>query len=151
MEYLIRVAKESFTPNKKRFTPPIKKQELMLQLLLEKDIQEIEPYVYLAQNLDIPIIYFDFDKFNVRYDSEIELQKVLAGLNKYPTIWLSIFVRILIVDDQRHITKGYGESRLVNNCGCEPIYASSCSEVVHQLNRCSEFIITCINGITCDE
>ncbi len=41
--------------------------------MLEKDVQEIEPCVDLAQNLDIPIFYFDFDKFIVRYDSEIEL------------------------------------------------------------------------------
>ncbi|POS02494.1 hypothetical protein Q361_104219, partial [Flavobacterium croceum DSM 17960] len=38
--------------------------------------------------------------------------------------------------------RGYGESQLVNNCGCEPTNNSSCSEDQHQANRRSEFIIT---------
>jgi outer membrane protein OmpA-like peptidoglycan-associated protein len=38
--------------------------------------------------------------------------------------------------------KGYGESQLVNDCGCEPTNASPCSEEQHQENRRSEFVIT---------
>jgi outer membrane protein OmpA-like peptidoglycan-associated protein len=40
--------------------------------------------------------------------------------------------------------KGYGESQLVNDCGCEPTNTSNCSEQEHQANRRSEFIITAI-------
>ena len=46
------------------------------------------------------------------------------------------------VNKSRLTAKGYGESRLLNNCSCEPTNESSCSEEEHQANRRSEFIIT---------
>jgi outer membrane protein OmpA-like peptidoglycan-associated protein/tetratricopeptide (TPR) repeat protein len=177
MEYLIRGEKETYISDEKRFTTPKKKQELQLQLLLEKDVQEINPCDDLAKILDIPIIYFDFDKSNIRYDAEIELQKVLAVLNKYPTMNIDIrshtdcrgqadyneklsdrrakSTRQYLIGNgiaaERLTAKGYGESQLVNDCGCEPTNESSCSEEEHQLNRRSEFIITSINGKSCDD
>ena len=177
MEYLIRGEKETYASDEKRFTTPKKKQELQLQLLLERDVQEINPCDDLAKILDIPIIYFDFDKSNIRYDAEIELQKVLAVLNKYPTMNIDIrshtdcrasaeyneklsdrrakSSRQYLIDNgiaaDRLTAKGYGESQLVNDCGCEPTNESSCSEEEHQLNRRSEFIITSINGKSCDD
>ncbi|WP_243472571.1 OmpA family protein [Winogradskyella sp. MH6] len=177
MEYLIRGEKETYISDEKRFTTPKKKQELQLQLLLEKDVQEINPCDDLAKILDIPIIYFDFDKSNIRYDAEIELQKVLTVLNKYPTMNIDIrshtdcrgpadyneklsdrrakSTRQYLIDNgiaaERLTAKGYGESQLVNDCGCEPTNESSCSEEEHQLNRRSEFIITSINGKSCDD
>lgn len=177
MEYLIRGEKETYASDEKRFSTPKMNQELQLQLLLEKDGQEIEPCDDLAKILDIPIIYFDFDKSNIRYDAEIELQKVLVVLNKYPTMTIDIkshtdcrgladynerlsekraqATRQYLIDNgidaERLTAKGYGESQLVNDCGCEPTNASSCSEEEHQLNRRSEFIITSINGKSCDD
>ena len=177
MEYLIRGEKETYVSDEKRFTTPTRTQDLNLQLLLEKDVQEIEPCDDLAKVLDIPIIYFDFDKSNIRYDAEIELQKVLAVLNKYPTMHIDIRShtdcrgpasyneklsdrraqstrKYLIskgINEERLTAKGYGESRLVNDCGCEPTNVSSCSQEEHQLNRRSEFIITSINGKSCDD
>ncbi|MCA0154475.1 OmpA family protein [Winogradskyella vincentii] len=177
MEYLVRGEKETYTSDEKRFTTPNRKQELRLQLLLDKDEQAIAPCDDLAKILDIPIIYFDFDKSNIRYDAEIELQKVLAVLNKYPTMTIDIrshtdcrgtesyneslserraqSTRKYLIDNgiasERLTAKGYGEYRLVNDCGCEPTNESSCSEAEHQLNRRSEFIITGINGETCPE
>lgn len=176
-EYLVRGEKPDYIGDEKRFTTPKKKQKLEIELLLEKDVEEIQPCDDLAKVLDIPIIYFDFDKFNIRYDAEVELQKVLAVLNQYPTMTIDIrshtdcrgtmqynetlsenraeSTRQYLIDkgiDAGRLTaKGYGESRLVNDCGCEPTNESSCSEEEHQLNRRSEFIITSIKGQTCDE
>ncbi len=176
-EYLIRVEKEKYTSDEKRFITPNKNQELKMELLIEKDEQQIEPCDDLAKVLDIPIIYFDFDKSNIRYDAEIEIQKVLAVLTKYPTMHIDIrshtdcrgpatyneklsdrraqSTRQYLIKKgiaaERLTAKGYGEERLVNDCGCEPSNNSHCSEEEHQLNRRSEFIITSINGKTCDE
>ncbi|NRD22916.1 OmpA family protein [Winogradskyella litoriviva] len=176
-EYLIRVEKEKYTTDEQRFTTPNRNQELIMELLIEKDEQQIEPCDDLAKVLDIPIIYFDFDKSNIRYDAEIEIQKVLAVLNKYPTMHIDIrshtdcrgtavyneklsdrrakSTRAYLINkgiaEERITAKGYGESRLINECGCEPTNNSDCSEAEHQLNRRSEFIITSINGKTCDE
>lgn len=167
-EYLIRGEKETYASDEKRFTTPKKKQELRMQLLLEKDEQEINPCDDLAKILDIPIIYFDFDKYNIRYDAEIELQKVLVVLNKYPTMAIDIrshtdcratvaynetlsenraqSTRQYLIDNgiaaDRLTAKGYGESQLVNDCGCDTRDDSGCTEEEHQLNRRSEFIIT---------
>jgi outer membrane protein OmpA-like peptidoglycan-associated protein len=46
------------------------------------------------------------------------------------------------IDSGRLTGKGYGETQLVNNCGCEPSDRSKCTEAQHQMNRRSEFIIT---------
>lgn len=176
-EYLIRGEKDTYASDEKRFTTPNRKQELKLQLLLEKDEVIVEPCADLAKLLDIPIIYFDFDKFNIRYDAEVELQKVLAVLNKYPSMTIDVrshtdcratmaynerlsenraqSTRQYLIDngiDSGRITaKGYGESRLVNDCGCEPTNESSCSEEEHQLNRRSEFIVTSFKGQKCPD
>lgn len=176
-EYLVRGEKAKYTSDEKRFTMPSKQQELELQLLLEIDEQQIEPCDDLAKVLDIPIIYFDFDKSNIRYDAEIELQKVLAVLIKYPTMHIDIRShtdcrgtasyneklserraqstrQYLVgkgVSSERLTAKGYGETRLVNDCGCDTSNSHNCSEEEHQLNRRSEFIITSINGKTCDD
>ena len=176
-EYLVRGSKETYIADEKRFTTPKKTQELEIKLILERDKQEIAPCDDLAKILDIPIIYFDYDKSNIRYDAEIELQKVLAVLTKYPTMNIDIrshtdcrgsasyneklserraqSTRQYLIDngiaEERLTAKGYGESRLVNDCGCEPTNDSDCSEEEHQLNRRSEFIITSINGKSCDD
>ncbi|NRD20647.1 OmpA family protein [Winogradskyella eckloniae] len=176
-EYLIRVEKDKYTSDEQRFTTPNRNQELKMELLIEKDEQQIEPCDDLAKVLDIPIIYFDFDKSNIRYDAEIEIQKVLAVLNKYPTMHIDIrshtdcrgtaayneqlsdrrakSTRAYLIEKgiaaERLTAKGYGESRLINDCGCEPTNNSNCSEAEHQLNRRSEFIITSIDGKTCDD
>ncbi|WP_111683747.1 OmpA family protein [Winogradskyella tangerina] len=176
-EYIVRGEMETYASDEVRFTTPKKKQDLQVQLLLDKDVQEIGPCDDLAKVLDIPIIYFDFDKSNIRYDAEIELQKVLAVLNKYPTMTIDIrshtdcrgladynerlserraqSTRQYLIDNGidagRLTAKGYGESQLVNDCGCEPTNESSCSDEEHQLNRRSEFIITSIKGESCDD
>lgn len=177
MEYLIRGEMATYASNEKRFTTPKKKQKLEIELLLEKDEVELEPCADLAKILDIPIIYFDFDKSNIRRDAEVELQKVLAVLNKYPTMTIDVrshtdcrgtatyneklsdrraqstrqYLLNNGVDADRITAKGYGESRLVNDCGCEPTNSSNCTEAEHQLNRRSEFIVTSINGKKCPE
>ncbi|WP_296346215.1 OmpA family protein [Winogradskyella sp.] len=55
------------------------------------------------------------------------------------------------ISANRLTAKGYGESQLVNDCGCEPTNVSSCSEEEHQKNRRSEFIITSFKGKNYEE
>lgn len=176
-EYLIRAEKEEYITYETRFATPDRSQELLMQLLLAKDVQTVGPCDDLAKVLDIPIIYFDFDKSDIRYDAEIELQKVLAVLNKYPTMTIDIkshtdcrglasyneklsnlraqatkdYLIANGIDSGRLVAKGYGESDLVNDCGCERESSSTCSEEDHQMNRRSEFIITSFKGKRCNE
>ncbi len=117
----------------------------------------------LGCRLSLQPIYFDFDRFNIRPDAEIELAKILAAMRQYPELIIHIeshtdsraphkYNELLsekraqstlnwLVDQgiarERLSAKGYGESQLVNQCadGVE------CTEEEHQLNRRSMFII----------
>jgi outer membrane protein OmpA-like peptidoglycan-associated protein len=166
-EYLVRAQSDTFLPDEKRFTTPVRKQQLDLLMLLKKDEQEVSEGTDLATVLDIPIIYFDYDKAEIRYDAELELQKVLSVLNKYPEISLEIkshtdskgpaayneklsgrradATRQYLIDNgidpNRLIAKGYGESQLVNKC-TDDVY---CTDAEHEQNRRSEFIIVQMN------
>ncbi len=117
----------------------------------------------LAKLLQLSTIYFDFDRFKVRRDAEIEIQKVIAAMDKYPSLrikanshtdsrgpdaynlWLSqkraeATVNYMIangIDPDRVEGEGYGETRLVNDCDD----GVKCTGEQHQLNRRSEFII----------
>lgn len=117
----------------------------------------------LAKLLQLSTIYFDFDKYNIRPDAEVELQKVIAAMDKYPSLkikanshtdsrgddaynlWLSrkraeSTINYMIskgISEDRLTSQGYGETRLQNGCDDGII----CSKADHQLNRRSEFII----------
>jgi outer membrane protein OmpA-like peptidoglycan-associated protein len=51
------------------------------------------------------------------------------------------YIKNRIKNPKRIYGKGYGETKLVNNCACEPTNESTCTEEQHQLNRRTEFII----------
>jgi outer membrane protein OmpA-like peptidoglycan-associated protein/tetratricopeptide (TPR) repeat protein len=117
----------------------------------------------LAKLLQLSTIYFDLNKYNIRKDAEVEIQKVIAAMEKYPSLriqvnshtdsrgpdpynlWLSqrraeATVNYMIAQGlpkDRLIGEGFGETRLVNGCG----NVVKCSSEEHQLNRRSEFII----------
>ena len=122
----------------------------------------------LADVFKIKIIYFDLDKSFIRPDAALELAKILDVLEQNPTMEIDVrshtdcrqtakynmalsdrraksTIAWLVskgIDKSRITGRGYGESQLVNNCGCEPTNQSDCSEDQHQANRRSEFIIT---------
>ncbi len=164
-EYLVRAEKEDYSTDEKRIKTSNKtKEELQLGLLLSKDKQEIKVGDDLAKKMDIPIIYFDFDKSNIRPDAATELQKIIAVLKQYPAMTLDVrshtdsrapfnynealskrrnkstikyIIEVGGINPNRLIGDGYGESQLVNKCSD----GVSCTEEEHQLNRRSEFIV----------
>ncbi len=117
----------------------------------------------LAKLLQLSTIYFDFDKFAIRPDAEVEIQKVIAAMEKYPSLkiqanshtdsrgpdsynlWLSrqraeATVQYMIskgIAAERLKGEGYGENKLFNQCR----NGVKCSDREHELNRRSEFII----------
>ena len=126
----------------------------------KKNIKEGED---LAKILKIEEIYFDLDQWDIRPDAEIELQKVVDIMNKYPDIKIEIgshtdsraskaYNEILSenraqstrqwivnqgINPERITAKGYGEYQLINHCQDDV----PCSEEEHQENRRSEFVI----------
>lgn len=117
----------------------------------------------LAKLLQLSTIYFDFDKYNIRPDAEIEIQKVIAAMEKYPSLKIKAnshtdsrgpdsynlylsqkraesTVQYMIskgIAVDRLQGEGFGETRLVNEC----TNGVRCSAIQHELNRRSEFII----------
>ena len=117
----------------------------------------------LAKLLQLSTIYFDFDKYNIRQDSEVEVEKVIAAMEKYPSLrikvnshtdsrgkdaynlWLSqkraaATVNYMIskgIAKERVDSEGFGETKLINQCA----NGVKCSDTDHELNRRSEFII----------
>jgi outer membrane protein OmpA-like peptidoglycan-associated protein len=112
-------------------------------------------------------IYFDYNRYFIRPDAAIELDKIVKIMNDNPTMVVELrsytdcrasdFSNQILSDNrakssaeyiQKSITKpmriygkGYGESILVNNCKCEDTLISDCSDSEHQKNRRTEFII----------
>jgi outer membrane protein OmpA-like peptidoglycan-associated protein len=166
-KYYVRGEKEEYETKEAAIEIPNKTGKSQLPLATAKKIREVKVGTDLAKTLDIPMIYFDLDKSFIRRDAALELEKVLTVMQLNPTIIVDVrshtdcrqteaynaalsdrraksTVAWLIkkgIKANRLTGKGYGESQLTNNCGCEPTNESSCSEAEHQLNRRSEFIV----------
>ena len=136
---------------------------LIVDFYLERDTVTAGYGDDLAKLLQLSTIYFDFDRYNVRPDAEIEIQKVIAAMEKYPSLklkvtshtdsqgvdaynlWLSqkraeSTVAYMVskgISSDRLQGEGFGETRLVNRC----VNGVKCSKAEHQLNRRSEFLI----------
>ena len=148
--------KEFFShEGKKMVIPLVLKKEFVMER--GKCIIKIDP------------IYFDFNKYNIREDAAIELNKIVEVMKKYPELIIEggshtdsrgsdqynqklsfrradATVQYIInhgIDSKRISAKGYGETALVNNCAD----GVKCTEKEHQLNRRTEFVVTNIDEI----
>lgn len=160
-KFILKGSKEKYQDVSKDFNSNGLEKEKELIVNLNIPMKPIEDVVILA---DLENIYFDLDKYNIRPDASVELDKVVALMNKYPEMVIRLeshtdsranddYNMVLsnnrakstykyIVSkgiDASRITKyqGFGESQLVNNCSNNV----KCSEKQHQLNRRTEFII----------
>ena len=168
--YNVRAAKTDYVTKEQKIAIPKENGRTKLDFALESEICKVAVGDDLGKCFGIKMIYFDLDKYNIRSEAALDLAKILDVLNQYPTMKLDIrshtdcrqtakynqvlsdrrakstiawLVKNGIAQD-RLTGKGYGESQLVNDCGCEPTNQSSCTEEQHQMNRRSEFIITAL-------
>src|SRR5690554_2992057 len=161
--YRVRASLENFSTDENSIKIADTSGESELNLSLKKSRAILTPGTDLRFVLGIPDIYFDLDKWNIRPDAEIELQKILNVMLEYPNLIVDIrshtdsrgshayneklsdkrakSSRQWLIDNgiapERLTAKGYGESRLVNHCAD----GVQCSEEEHQQNRRSEFIV----------
>ena len=162
-KYYVRAAKEEYETTEKSFGPVTKTGESKLDIELKRNIFPVEVGTDLAKILDVSIIYFDLDKWNIRPDAAEDLEKIIAVMNQYPNMSIDIrshtdsrqthkynellsdrrakstleFMVKNGINRNRLTAKGYGETQLVNNCSDD----IPCSEAEHQKNRRSEFIV----------
>jgi outer membrane protein OmpA-like peptidoglycan-associated protein len=130
---------------------------------LEKQVKQISKGDDLAKIFNINMIYFDLDKYNIRPDAAVELNKILVVLQENHAINIQInshtdsrnthlynqtlsqnraasTMNWLVkngINKNRLKAVGFGETNLLNNCTDDEI----CTEEAHQLNRRSEFLI----------
>ena len=160
-QYSVRGTKSQYAPKEELVKTPSKSGNIEVPLRL-KLIDPCPPND-LGCRLTLQPIYFDFDRFNIRPDAEIELAKILAAMREYPQLIIHIeshtdsrgedvYNEILSekraqstlnwlvdqgVDRERLSAKGYGETQHINECS----NGVKCTEEEHQLNRRSMFII----------
>ena len=117
-------------------------------------------------DLRIKPLYYDLDKFFIRYNDKVQLDEIVALMNKYPQMVLEVsshtdsratkqynvelshnrtnsVVEYLVehgVNKDRLVPKWFGELRLTNACSD----GVKCTEAEHQMNRRTEFrILNC--------
>lgn len=158
----VRASRDGYVPAEE-YLPISDGKPRIVDFYLERDLVTGGFGDDLAKLLQLSTIYFDLNKHNIRPDAEIEIQKVIVAMEKYPSLkikvnshtdsrgvdaynlWLSqkraeSTVNYMIskgISANRLQGEGYGETRLVNDC----VNGARCSEEQHQLNRRSEFII----------
>jgi outer membrane protein OmpA-like peptidoglycan-associated protein len=62
----------------------------IIDFYLERDIITAGFGDDLAKLLQLSTIYFDFNKYNIRQDSEVEVEKVIAAMEKYPSLKIQV-------------------------------------------------------------
>ncbi|MGB5665364.1 MAG: OmpA family protein [Maribacter sp.] len=158
----VRALMQGYVPSEEYLGKSVGKPNI-IDFYLERDTVTAGFGDDLAKLLQLSTIYFDFDKYNIRKDSEIEVQKVIAAMEKYPSLkikvnshtdsrgrdaynlWLSqkraeSTVNYMIskgIAENRLKGEGFGETKLVNRCA----NGVRCSAKEHEFNRRSEFII----------
>lgn len=126
-------------------------------------LEKIEVGTDLSTIIDINPIYFDVNKSNIRPDAATELDKIVKVMNENPNMMIELgshtdsrgsatsnealsdrrakasadYIKARITNPDRITGKGYGETRLVNECAD----GVNCSKDKHQENRRTEFII----------
>lgn len=160
-DYQFIMSKDGYLNNSAKFTtkgiakdPANPVQKFELEVVLDK--------IYKNKEVVLENIYYDYDKWEIRYDAQPTLNKLAQTLAENPTIKIQLSshtdcrgndnyneelsqrraqsaVDYLIskgIESNRLTAKGYGESIPSAACQC-----SKCSEAEHQANRRTTFKI----------
>lgn len=119
-----------------------------------------------SELINLGMVYYDFDLWNLRPEGKAELDKLVKYMKEHPDLtvelgshtdsrgsdyyneWLSErrsqscvkYIRASGIPSDKILAKGYGETKLVNKCS----NADRCTEAEHQLNRRTELKIQLI-------
>ena len=163
LEFKLTGTKEKHLPGKNTASSKTDQDTVKTDLVLN----ELAVGTDLGKILKINPIYFDYNKFFIRPDAAVELDKIVAIMNEYPTLQIELgshtdcrgnvnynsklsdkrakssaeYIRARISNPTRIYGKGFGESKLVNKCECEGARKVPCTEEEHQQNRRTEFVI----------
>ena len=168
-EYVINVKKEFYFENEKAVSTASLRpnDEVFVEIFLEQDIEEDdnypEPISMEEENneplqiIELEYINYDLDKWNIRPDAQVILDRLVGVLNEYPDLEIRLeshtdsrgsdeynmllskrraraafeYLVSKGIDPMRMRYEGYGETRLLNNCG----NGVPCTEAEHEVNR----------------
>ena len=153
-DYIIEVRKKGFYPVSQRITPGKTPQIVLTPLKLTMEPLDVGA-TFVLRN-----IYYDLNRANIRRDAMVELDKLVAIMKENPMLRIELsshtdsrgsdyyngllsearavsavaYIRRRGIAANRMVAKGYGETRLLNNCG----NGVRCTEEQHQFNRRTE-------------
>lgn len=166
ISYNISLQKEGYFPKSVTFNHKITKPGVInVHDLLEGGLSMDKEVTDLSQLVQINPINFDLNKYKIRPDAEVELNKIVTVMNKYPGMVVELgshtdcraskrynetlsdkrakasaaYIKSQITKPERIYGKGYGEVKLLNDCFCEGKVKSTCTEEEHEINRRTEF------------
>jgi outer membrane protein OmpA-like peptidoglycan-associated protein len=117
--------------------------------------------------IQIQNILYDFDKYNLRPESKVELDKLISYMKSHPKYKVELqshtdcrgtykynerlsrnrskscvnYILSKGISKDKITAKGAGEYELLENCPCEGDVISDCSDEQHQLNRRTVFLL----------
>jgi len=146
---------KTVTYNTEFTKPGVYEINSVLDLALDPEVKD------LAQLIEINPINFDLNKYKIRPDAAIELDKIVAVMNKYPEMEVELgshtdargsdaynrklsdrrakasaaYIKKHITNPERIYGKGYGETQIINKC----VNGVQCTDEEHEVNRRTEF------------
>lgn len=158
-DYMVTGTKEGYFKKSINTSTKGKKDESKVNIVVQVKI--ILEKIFEEKEITIPNIYYDYDKTDLRPESETVLDTLINLLAENPTVKLEIgshtdsrgndayneklslgraesVVKYLVskgINLQRLTAKGYGESKPINNC----IDGVKCTEEEYQMNRRTTF------------
>lgn len=169
LRYSITLDKPGYLQKTVEFEYTINKPgEINLNEIVNLTIGKVAVGMDLSKMIEIKPIYFDIGKQTIRPDAAIELDKIVAIMTQYPNMSIELgshtdcrsaaslnlklsaqrakasagYIIKKGIAASRIVGKGYGETKLLNNCACEGKVESKCPEEEHTKNRRTEFVIT---------
>ena len=176
-KFTVSLEKEGYISKDVTFTfTPFDTNKVSVASLVDLNLTPLKDDLILNDLLGLKTIYYDFDKADLRSDAIVELDKVIAFMNKHDKIDLELgshtdcrgtsvynldlsnrralsaanYIKARISKPERITFKGYGESTLKVDCPCEGMKKSNCSISDYQLNRRTEFMVKSLNVSTGD-
>ncbi|MFZ1686228.1 MAG: OmpA family protein [Flavobacteriales bacterium] len=162
--YQVVISKQGYFPKTSLWKHRLDRTgKVVLNEYIDCSLSAIDVGMDIAKVIDIKPIYFDLGKHKIRQDAAAELDKIVQVMSENPTMVIELGSHTdsrgsdksnLALSDKRakssaayivskgiaqdRITgKGYGETKLLNNCG----NGAKCSDTEHQMNRRTEFIV----------
>jgi len=169
LAYLIKLEKNGYLSRSLIFNHIVEKPgEIDMNKLVNLSLGKVELGMDLGKLIDLQPIYFDVGKSKIRPDAAAELDKIVEVMNLYPTMSIELgshtdcrssaasnmklsaaraasskdYIVKKGINKLRITAKGFGETRLLNDCACEGKVVNTCPDEVHAKNRRTEFLIT---------